>query len=322
MGAVQKLATVTMAGLVALATVLVVYLADEPNRRGGETGEQNHIQLERGTELFITYCLQCHGPSGFGSLGGDEPARPGAPINQSSITDEQLADANNKPRFQSDDPAQQVAAQTYIRYSITYGKPETPLVTTKAMPAFRQELNVEEINDLVYLIMYGDWNYVHNQAVLTTGETVAQAACDATPPGESAEASAEQCDKVENPDPVYPTVPPAANPSGGGQASPAASPAASPVAGGGVQLEAQDPYAWSVKEFSVKPGDTITVTNSGFSNHDFSVDAWGINEVLPPGEPVTITVPADAQPGDFEFYCSVPGHKQNGMVGTVTVEAP
>ena len=69
MGAVQKLATVVIIGLVAMATVLVVYLADEPSRRGGESTEQEALALERGTDLYITYCLQCHGPNGYGAAG-------------------------------------------------------------------------------------------------------------------------------------------------------------------------------------------------------------------------------------------------------------
>ena len=39
----------------------------------------------------------------------------------------------------------------------------------KADASLRTELNIEEINDLVYLIMHGDWDYVYNEAVLITG---------------------------------------------------------------------------------------------------------------------------------------------------------
>ena len=53
-------------GLVALSTLMVVYLAAEPTRRGDETTEQENTALVRGTDLYITYCLQCHGPAGTG----------------------------------------------------------------------------------------------------------------------------------------------------------------------------------------------------------------------------------------------------------------
>jgi plastocyanin/mono/diheme cytochrome c family protein len=311
-------------GLVALATVLVVYLADEPSRRGGETTEQDALALERGTSLFITYCLQCHGPAGLGRDGQEDPARIGAPLNQ-----EHLIGTDQEPSvlFQSDDPVQQDLAERYIRYMVTYGIPQDPRQTAKLMPAFGQELNVEEINDLVYLVTHGDWNYVYNEALLTTGHNTAQSICDApapttgTPSPADEEARAEACENAHNEDYVlYPTVPPPTAEPGaeeGGAATPAAE------GEGGILLEAQDPYAWSQTEITVKPGDTIQVVNSGLSNHDFSVDDWGIAEPLNPGdEPVTITIPDDAAPGDYEFYCSIPGHKENGMVGTITVEAP
>jgi plastocyanin/mono/diheme cytochrome c family protein len=306
-GAVQKLATVVIVGLVALATVLVVYLADEPNRRGSETTEQEATSIERGTELFITYCLQCHGPAGLGSMGGENPARIGAPLNQSHFSDEQLANA--RVIFQSDDPVKQSMAEDWIRYRVTYGVPPEPTTTTKVMPAFGQDLNVEELNDIVYLIMHGDWNYVYNTVVTETGKTVAEATCEEDP-------SADVCSDLENAPPAYPTAPAPAG--SGGSDEQAATPEAS--ADGGLTIEARD-IAFSTDQLTVKPGDTITMTNAGSLEHDFTVDDLGIHEVTPGnGDTVTITIPEDAKPGDYEFYCSVPGHKQAGMVGTLTVE--
>ncbi len=307
MGAVQKLATVVIIGLVAMATVLVVYLADEPSRRGGESTEQEALALERGTDLYITYCLQCHGPNGYGAAGNEEPSRVGAVLNQ-SIRPPNLSTPINV-QFQSDDPVQQDRAEDYIRYSIVYGKPDDPRVAAKQMPAFGQELNVEEINDLVYLLMYGDWNYIYNQSVLATGESVAQAACDATP------TNTEACEAVEHPEPIYPTVPPADSAGDGGDAE--ASPASSE--GGSTLLEALDPYEWSETELTVQPGDTIEVVNAGVSEHDFTVDELGISEPLT-AEPIAITIPEDAAPGEYEFICSIPGHAENGMVGTLIIE--
>jgi plastocyanin/mono/diheme cytochrome c family protein len=289
-----------------MATVLVVYLADEPNRRDGETTEQEALALERGTELYITYCLQCHGPAGLGSQGQEDPPRIGARLNQ-----DPNMDTTTTPLFQSDDPVMQERAENYIRYSIEYGKPSDPRQTEKLMPAFGTELNVEELNDLIYLVMYGDWNYVYNESVLQTGESVAQAECDADP------SNTEACESIEHPEPVYPTVPPPAETEDEGDAE--ASPAAS--ADGSILLEAEDPFSWSETEITVKPGDTIEVVNAGVSEHDFTVDEWGMKEALS-GEPITITIPEDAAPGDYVFYCSIPGHRENGMVGTITVEAP
>ncbi|HYJ12130.1 MAG TPA: c-type cytochrome [Thermomicrobiales bacterium] len=309
MGAVQKLATVVIIGLVAMATVLVVVLADEPVRRDSETTEQEALALERGTSLYITYCLQCHGPSGYGAAGDEDPHRVGARLNQ----DPNALDLENPQTivFQSDDPVMQQRAEAYIRYSIIYGKPSDPRLSPKVMPAFGQDLNVEEVNDLVYLLMYGDWDYVYNEAVLATGHSQAQADCDADPSNEEA------CENAHNDEyALYPTVPP---PADAGEDEESATPATSED--GAVLLEAQDPFNWSATELTVAPGDTIEVVNVGALDHDFTVDEFGIAEPLAPGGgPVTITIPADAAPGEYRFYCSIPGHAESGMVGTLIVE--
>ncbi len=306
MGAVQKLATVVIIGLVALATVLVVYLADEPVRRDSETTEQEALAIERGTSLYITYCLQCHGPMGYGAAADETPKRAGARLNQ-----DREMDTSVTPLFQSDDPVMQARAEAYIRYSIIYGKPADPRNAEKLMPAFGQDLNVEEVNDLVYLIMFGNWSYVYNQSVLTTGQTHAQSICDATPTDEEACHDAHSGDYA-----LYPTVPPAAETDEEAEES---TPATSED--GSVLLEAHDPFNWSVSEITVKPGDTIQVVNTGALDHDFVVDEFGIEEPLAPGaEAVTVTIPADAAPGEYRFYCSIPGHAESGMVGTLIVE--
>ncbi|CAN5820002.1 hypothetical protein BH20CHL3_BH20CHL3_05260 [soil metagenome] len=87
-----------------------------------------------------------------------------------------------------------------------------------------------------------------------------------------------------------------------------------------VELEAEDPYAWSVTELEAAPGQVIVVTNVGLAEHDFVIDDLGINEELPNGEPVEITLPDDIGVGDtYVYYCSVPGHRENGMEGTLTI---
>lgn len=297
MGAVQRLATVVIIGLVALATVLTVYIADEPNRRDGEASEQDVVAIERGTDLYIQYCLLCHGPSGLGATGGD--GRIGGVLNQ--------------PSYQSDDPAVQQQQEDWARFRITYGVDPAPIVVEKVMPAFGTELNVEEINDLVYMIMNVNWDYVYNESVIQTGQAKHDAECAATP-------DLEGCGEGEVAiEPAYPTAPPPTEESTGegGAATPAADGAA-PVA----TVEASDTNQWSVTEITAKPGDTIQVNNPGVLAHDFTVDEFGIEDPLAGGAQTTVTIPADAAPGTYTFYCSVPGHREQGMEGTLTIEAP
>ena len=57
--------------------------------------------------------------------------------------------------------------------------------------------------------------------------------------------------------------------------------------------------------------------NDGVAAHNFSIDALGIDVALPPGESTEITINAPA--GEYEYYCTEPGHKDIGMAGTLIV---
>lgn len=341
MGAVRKLATVVIVGLVALSTLMVVYLAAEPIRRDDETTEQNAVSIERGTELYITYCLQCHGPAGLGVAEDVEPRRTGGILNQDAVYPEE-EQAGFNANFQSDDPVAQGIAEDWIRYRIMYGVPAEQMAGNFSgevrMPAFRNDLNVEEINNLVHLIMYGDWDYVYNAAVEQTGITLARQECLATPGADAA-----ACEAIDHAEPAYPTPPAPAAAEGADTASEAAAPEGTPEAtpeqdsadasaggdeaaasgGATVELEARD-VAFDQTEITVQPGDTIQLTNTGFLQHDFAVDEFGgaMTPLLNNGETAEITIPADAEPGEYTFYCSVPGHREQGMEGTLIIEAP
>ncbi|HWK81598.1 MAG TPA: plastocyanin/azurin family copper-binding protein [Thermomicrobiales bacterium] len=315
MGAVQKLATVVMIGLVALATVFLVYAANEPNRRDTQVTRQDDLAIERGTELFITYCLQCHAPDGTGYMEGT--GRIGGVLNQSKYPDTSTLQIV----YQSNDPAMQAKAEHFIRYRLENGAPGDPRQPL-VMPAFGQDLNVEQINDLVYLIMHVDWNYVYNESVLTTGHNEQTAVC-ATDPSNAI------CSEKEPA--AYPTVPPtpvpAATPAASGDSGTASTTESSTASSGDagtasgapvLELDAQD-VSWSQKDITLKPGDTFTLKNTGVLLHDFVVDELGIKVEVKAGESTTVTIPADAKPGTYTFYCSQPGHKESGMVGTLTI---
>lgn len=87
-----------------------------------------------------------------------------------------------------------------------------------------------------------------------------------------------------------------------------------------VRIEARDDFTFSPAIVSVAPGTIIEVVNTGVISHHFAVDAWDVNQTINPGSFVLIRVPDDVEAGSsVDFYCSVPGHAQQGMVGVLRV---
>lgn len=103
-------------------------------------------------------------------------------------------------------------------------------------------------------------------------------------------------------------------------ASPEASPAASPSAGLDLKVVCKDIFYDPKTITGVANKDVkITVTNEGAAVHNFNIDALNVKtKDLNPGESETVTVNGAA--GDYEYYCSIPGHKEAGMVGTLTLQ--
>ena len=62
----------------------------------------------------------------------------------------------------------------------------------------------------------------------------------------------------------------------------------------------------------------VDMPNKSTTPHDIVIDGKGNGEVVQGGGVSTFT--ADFTPGKYQYYCSVPGHKQAGMVGTLTVK--
>ena len=96
--------------------------------------------------------------------------------------------------------------------------------------------------------------------------------------------------------------------------------------GGGSDLTADaDPSGqlkFTVDKLEAKAGKvTITMKNPSDLPHAIEIEGNGVEEE---GETVqkggTSKVTADLKPGEYEFYCPVPGHKQGGMEGKLTVK--
>jgi uncharacterized cupredoxin-like copper-binding protein len=105
-----------------------------------------------------------------------------------------------------------------------------------------------------------------------------------------------------------------ATPAAGGEEQ-----AAGQGAGEVFEVESYDIY-FEPDELSI-PADTdvtVRLPNAGAAQHNFSIDELGISVDIAPGatEETVINAPA----GEYEYYCNVPGHKQAGMEGTLTVQ--
>ncbi len=83
------------------------------------------------------------------------------------------------------------------------------------------------------------------------------------------------------------------------------------------------------KEFSITPANvsapagtiTFNIKNTGSVAHDITVNVNGnvhASPLVQPGKSETWSVTIDT-PGTYDMYCSVPGHKQAGMDGSLKV---
>jgi uncharacterized cupredoxin-like copper-binding protein len=116
----------------------------------------------------------------------------------------------------------------------------------------------------------------------------------------------------------------------GGPATPTATtgtpaPSSSPAAGASTSLKlAANPegqLTYNTKQLSAPAGKvTITMANSSPVEHNVTVAQGSVVLGATPtftGGSKILTV--NLKPGTYTFYCSVPGHRQAGMEGTLTV---
>jgi uncharacterized cupredoxin-like copper-binding protein len=73
---------------------------------------------------------------------------------------------------------------------------------------------------------------------------------------------------------------------------------------------------------TAKPGKvTLRSLNKSATPHDIAVTGGGLDQIGPVvSNGGTSTVSVTLKAGTYTFYCSVPGHRQAGMQGTLTVK--
>jgi len=81
--------------------------------------------------------------------------------------------------------------------------------------------------------------------------------------------------------------------------------------------------AYDTTELTTKPGKvTLDFTNDSPVGHDVVIEDADGNEIAAT-DVITgssTSTEFEAKPGTFTFYCSVPGHEEAGMKGTLTVK--
>ncbi len=104
-------------------------------------------------------------------------------------------------------------------------------------------------------------------------------------------------------------------------------PAASGEAGGAnkMSLEAnpEGQLAYNTKSLSAKAGTiSIDFKNSSPLPHNVTIESASGEKVgaTPTFSGGSKTLSVSLKPGTYKFFCSVPGHRQAGMEGTLTVE--
>jgi plastocyanin len=113
----------------------------------------------------------------------------------------------------------------------------------------------------------------------------------------------------------------------GGKANAAPESGKEAEGGGGSTLEFEaDPngdLAYTTTEASAEAGKvTIDFNNPQSLTHDVAIEDAGGKTVAQTdliGNEETSTT-ANLEPGNYTFYCSVPGHREAGMEGTLTVK--
>jgi len=87
-----------------------------------------------------------------------------------------------------------------------------------------------------------------------------------------------------------------------------------------INVKGGDDFKFDPGAITVKVGQAVTVnlTNGGALDHTFLIDELNVKIEVKPGQSGTATFTPSAA-GTFVIYCNVPGHKEGGMVGTLTV---
>jgi plastocyanin len=112
----------------------------------------------------------------------------------------------------------------------------------------------------------------------------------------------------------------------GGEAAPTTTEETTDAGGGGgatVEVSSSEGISYDQSSLAAKPGTvTIDFTNDAGIPHDVVIEDASGSEVAATDEisSGSTSTEADLDPGEYTFYCSVNGHREQGMEGPFTVQ--
>lgn len=81
------------------------------------------------------------------------------------------------------------------------------------------------------------------------------------------------------------------------------------------------PNAFDRTELRAKAGATVALRleNQDTTSHSFDIDELNVHALMP-ASATSLALFTPSTPGSYTFYCSLPGHREAGMDGTLIVE--
>ena len=88
-----------------------------------------------------------------------------------------------------------------------------------------------------------------------------------------------------------------------------------------VTADSTGQLAWKPTSLQAKAGEvTVELDNPAPVPHNIEIEGNGVEEVSDTISQDTATVTASLKPGKYVYYCNVPGHREAGMEGNLTVK--
>ena len=79
--------------------------------------------------------------------------------------------------------------------------------------------------------------------------------------------------------------------------------------------------SFDTTELTASAGEvTVELVNDSGIPHNVEIEGNGVEEVSETISEGSTSLTLTLEAGEYEFYCAVPGHREGGMEGTLTVE--